>query len=174
MKKFIIVNTLLAMSGLLAGQTMAAEVQFTGTLVIPPICTVKGTDDSDVISVVFDSRMDVSKVDGVNFKQPIPYKIDCATEGASTGLDMKLILTGENAPFANGKSILAVAQQHDILGIRIFQEGAGGASDFPLSTKNKIEITNQPKLWAAPTKKADSTLEAGAFTATAQLTAIYE
>ena len=179
MKKTIIGNTVLVLAALFSGQSSAATVNFTGKLVVPPLCTVTSEgSSSEMINVTFDSRMDVSKVDGVNFRQPIPYSVNC--KAGSSGLDLKLILSGITATFNDGlgenSAILSTSIQKNDFGIRIYQGSSMSATKaFPLNTKNVITLNgDQFKLWASPTKRTGATLVEGTFSATANLTAVYE
>lgn len=163
-------NIIFTLCAVFSTTVTAANLNFTGTLVIPPLCTVSNMSNGTEIGVTFSDRMDINKINGTNYLQKIPYKVSCGT--GSSGLDLKLILSGSPAPFDDG-SLAILNTDKSGLGIKIYQN-ANGSSVFPLNTKVKVNIGALPELWAAPIKKTDATLAEGRFDASATLTAEYE
>lgn len=90
-------------------------MQFRGTLIEPPPCTI---NDDGVIDVDFGDRVGINKVDGVNYRQTIGYRITC--EPGIGKWDMMLRLNGTATSFDEA----AVQTNHRYLGIRIYQNAA--------------------------------------------------
>ncbi|MBI6141479.1 fimbrial protein [Serratia marcescens] len=137
------------------------EMRIRGTLRAPPPCKI---NDGGVVAVEFGSRIGINKVDGINYRQVISYRITCEpTE--SVPWTMLLTLKGTATSFDNA----ALKTDNDSLGIRIYQ----GDVRFELNSGIKIDPKNPPRLEAVPVAKPSVPLEEGEFTATAMLQADY-
>lgn len=147
--------------------TQAADnMSFHGTLIAPPPCTISnGLNDGSKIDVDFGERIGINKVDGINYRRTVDYRIRCE-EGAGKW-DMTLIITGT----ATGFDEAAVqTQQKADLGIRLYQNG----QPFILNQALPVDPNNLPVLEAVPVKAPGNTLTEGAFEATATLQAVYQ
>lgn len=166
-------GSVLALALLFCQQTNAVEnLKFSGTLIIPPPCTVGKDAKGALIDVVFPGRMPVDKIDGVNFMQPVGYIINCSTTG-TPGLDLKLTLTGNDAGFPGMDGVLQSKQQ-SALGVQVVYGTESSKKGFKLNQPMNILYTSPPTLWAVPVKRPGSTLKDGSFEATATLTAEYQ
>lgn len=165
MKKTMTWNALW-LAGLLSGSAAAqaggeVEMQFRGTLVEPPPCTI---NDDNQMDVDFGERVGINKVDGVNYRQGLNYQITC--EKHDKTLMMVLSLSGNTAGFDNN----ALRTTKDNLGIRVYQ------NDKPFTPGSTLVIDpdSPPRLEAVPVRKAGSTLTEGPFEAWATLRADYQ
>lgn len=158
MTRYLTLSLLLAVTSPLYA---ADNMLFHGTLVEPPPCTI---NDGGMVDVDFGERVGVNKVDGVNYRQTLDYRITC--EPGATGLDLSLTLYGQHADYD------AAAVQTDLadLGIQVLQNG----QPFLINTPVAIDPTHPPVLEAVPVKKPGATLTGGVFVATATLKAQYE
>lgn len=165
-KSIMALNALLLVS--LAGSfppTYAAgggDMNFHGTLIEPPPCTI---NDDNSIDVDFGVRVGINKVDGVNYRQPLNYQIICKSAGNSN-LALTLSLAGTAAKFDNQ----ALLSDKANLGIRIYQND----TPFPPNSSLNIDLDSPPKLEAVPVKQGGSTLTEGTFEAWATLRADYQ
>ena len=137
------------------------DMQFRGTLIEPPPCTI---NDDGIIDVNFGDRVGINKVDGANYRQSIGYRIRC--EPGIGKWDMLLSLTGNAATFDEA----AVQTNRRYLGIRIYQN----AQPFKVGSALPIDPAKPPVLEAVPVGKSGETLTEGAFEATATLRADYQ
>ncbi|HCM9091640.1 TPA: fimbrial protein [Enterobacter kobei] len=136
-------------------------MNFKGTLVVPPPCTINGDKP---IEVQF-GMVETTKINGSSYKQiTLPYSLSC-TEATSTSL--RLQIKGDT-----GYSV-------DYLQTSV--------PDLAISIKNmqtqtlikpnawvNFESTNPIKLVATPVKKSGAILGAGDFTATATMMVDYQ
>ncbi|MBK0033137.1 fimbrial protein [Erwinia sp. S43] len=160
-------GTAFALAILLCNQVNAADnLKFTGTLVIPPQCTIGVDETGSQIVIAFPGRMPISKIDGVNFMQPVPYKLKCG-DGTS-GLDLQLTLVGSGA-YGDG----VIKTNLGDLGIQIYYGSGGSKTKFSLNKPIDINYNSQPEIWAVPVNKSGGTLTDGTFEATATLKAEY-
>jgi type 1 fimbria pilin len=139
-----------------------ADMTFHGTLRAPPPCTI---NDDNRIDVDFGERVGISKVDGVNYRQPLNYQITCENDGNNNGA-LTLSLTGTPAGF----DVQALQSNKGDMGIRIYQ------NDVPFTPNSAlaIDLSNPPKLEAVPVKRAGSVLTEGTFDSWATLRADYQ
>ncbi|CAI1889905.1 MULTISPECIES: fimbrial protein [Serratia] len=159
---FAITTTLLLTGALSCGGLIAAEnMTFSGTLVEPPPCTI---NNGERIDIDFGERVGVSKVDGVNYLQPVNYRITCSPGTGNWGMTLTLIGT------KTGYDNAAVATNVEALGIQLRQAG----KPFELNKPLTINLNNPPVLEAVPVKQPGVTLKEGAFEATATLQAVYQ
>jgi type 1 fimbria pilin len=143
--------------------TQAADnMNFHGTLIAPPPCTI---NNGIKIDVDFGERIGVNKVDGINYRQTVDYPIRC--EDGAGKWDMTLTLTGTPTGFDDAA---VQTQEKADLGIRLYQNG----QPFILNQALPVDPNNLPVLEAVPVKAPGSTLTEGAFEATATLQAVYQ
>ncbi|WP_313108673.1 fimbrial protein [Atlantibacter sp.] len=135
---------------------------FSGTFMISSPCTI---NNNEVMDVVF-GNIGVNKVNGVDYKQPIPYVIDC--HGAPDDSKLSLTVAGIAASFDTA----ALATNADGLGIQI------QANDQPLTLNQSLDTTlgalSTLKLMAVPVKDPAKTLTEQPFSAIATLKADYQ
>ncbi|AVN32298.1 fimbrial protein [Serratia marcescens] len=141
--------------------TAADNMRFSGVLIEPPPCTI---NDGGEVDVDFGNRVGVSKVDGVNYQQPVNYRISC-TPGAGAW-NMTLEVVGTAADYDTA----AVASNMDDLAVRLLQNG----KRFILNQPIPVRLNAPPTLKAVPVKRPGATLKEGAFEATATLLAVYQ
>lgn len=159
MIRFLTVSPLLVLGWSLSQPLSAADnVQFRGTLIEPPPCTINDVD------IDFGDRVGVNKVDGVNYMKTIDYLITC--EPGAIGLDMTLTLSGEQTGYDDATIQTNVAD----LGIRVLHNGQPFTLDKPID----VDPKNPPTLEAVPVKTPGATLQEGAFVASATLRAQYQ
>ncbi|HGY1229299.1 TPA: fimbrial protein [Citrobacter farmeri] len=144
-----------------SGDTM--DVTFQGRFLLLAPCTVS-TDDK-VIEIAF-GNVDINKVDGINYVQPIPWTIDC--HGAPADIALNLKVSGTATPFENTALTTSVTG----LGIQILANGQGMKINEPLKTT--LSEAQSIMLTAVPVKDPNETLTTQAFSAVATLTAEYQ
>ncbi len=143
-----------------------ATVSLTGTLLMTPSCKVTSADNRR-IEVSFGDSVGISRVDGVQYRQPLNYHISCDnSKPAKTGL--VLTLKGDIASFDTSKAALQTSVKG--LGIRILQNGSPMVINQPI----KVTPTALPALEAVLVKQSDVTLQEGPFDAVATLMAEYQ
>lgn len=138
----------------------ADNVEFTGTLLIPPPCTVF----EDKVYLVEYKDIGLHKVDGVNFTKPINYALKC--DDNLKGWDLMLTIKGDKSSFDDS----ALRTNIPNLGMRIMQNGQG----FELNKPIKITYGQPPILEVVPVKKLGVTLPEGSFSAIGTLLAEYQ
>ncbi|MBG5898604.1 fimbrial protein [Providencia sp. PROV156] len=140
---------------------------FDGTLIIPPVCQLS---QDDPIKVSF-GKVGVRKVDGVAFKQTIPYQLNCVGD-MSQPWDISLTFSG--TPAGNGfdnATLQAISPLNNgKLGIQIQKNG----QPQPLNNAFLVDRTALPILSAVPVMRAGSELVGDNFTASGTLTVIFE
>lgn len=171
MKKEKIVMLMTAGVMLAAGFQLSARaaqtgdsmsVNFQGEFVIATACTV---NNDQIIDVTF-GEVGVNKVNGNNYKQTIPYTVDCNGIKDSSSLSLTMSGTAESYDDA------AISTSADGLGIRIEADGQPMTLNKPLSTT--LEALQSLTLTAVPVQDPVKTLTAGTFNAVATLTANYQ
>lgn len=147
---------------ILGGPAAAADnMRFFGTLIEPPPCTI---NDGGKVDVDFGDRVGVSKVDGVNYRKPVNYRINCGSNAGAWNMTLTVIGTAADYDAA------ALASNVDDLAIRLLQNG----QRFILNQPLPIKLNAVPTLEAVPVKRPGATLKEGAFEATATLLAVYQ
>lgn len=138
-----------------------------GYLILPPVCTV---NNNARIEVPF-GNVGVKKVDGVQYKKPIPYTLVCTGDTTKPWV-VSFTFTGVLAPFATDNATLKAnsPQNGNRLGIRLLFNGV----PMPLNTTVGIDPANPPKLEAVPVKQPGSTLLADSFNATGTMRITYQ
>lgn len=164
-------STAFALALFFSHQVSAAEnLKFTGTLVVPPICTVGADKNGSQIQVEFPGRMPISKIDGVNFMKSFDYFIECTA--GTPGLELDLTLSGVSGTGYDGGGVIKTNLGD--LGIKVYYDIGGGKKEFTLDTALPVDPANKPILWAVPVNKIGGTLIEGNFEAIATLKAEYK
>ena len=158
--------TLLLLLGaaLVSARLPAAPVRFSGTLNDPPPCTVN--NDQNVV-VDFGDSLGVRKVDGSNYRKPVPYSLTCGPDSPQSGL--RLVLTAGSSGQANFDAS-AVNSSTPGLAIRLLADGDPVRFDHPYP----VSVASPPVLEAVPVKQSGAALAEGAFTAAATLQVDYQ
>ena len=141
---------------------MADNMQFGGTLLARPTCTV--SDKGGRMDVRF-GNINVNRIDGEQYRRAIPYQINCPGANTNTTWRMRLTLKGNPAVFEPK----ALQSSVPDLGIKVL---LGGAELIPGEPQfMQITPTALPLLEAVPVKLKDSELPSIDFTASALLLA---
>ncbi|BEM84350.1 fimbrial protein SteE [Serratia marcescens] len=148
-------------TGICAQASAAENMHFSGTLIMPPPCTI---NQGQLVDVDFGERVGVKKIDGKNYLQTVDYHIDC--QPGISGLVLGLTVTGT----ATGFDTAALQTNEPDLGIRLLQNGEA----FPVNKRLVINAGSPPTLQAVPVKKPGVELSAGTFEVTATLLADYQ
>lgn len=144
----------------LAGK--ADNMQFTGTLLERPLCTI--SDKGGRMDVRF-GNIAISRVDGEHYRRAIPYQINCPGANPNTLWRMRLTLKGKHTDFEPK----VVQSSVPDLGIKVLLGGTALTPDEPRLIE--ISPSAMPLLEAVPVKRAGSELPSIAFTASALLLA---
>ncbi|WP_156293089.1 fimbrial protein [Serratia oryzae] len=139
-----------------AAQT-TAYVTLRGKLIIPAVCTLQMSNNNIHFGDVLSTR-----IDGVNYqRKAVGYTLACDRTPTGT---LTMTLTG--TPGGNG----ALGTSINNLGIAFYN----GSTRLTLNNALAFSYTNQPTLFAVPTKAAGATLSTGGyFSATANLVINY-
>ncbi|CAI1543189.1 TPA: fimbrial protein [Serratia fonticola] len=149
----------LLLPGTLAQAVTTVTVRIT---VVAPPCVING---GGTLEVDFGNDVLTNRVDGSNYRRPIPYSVQCS---GNTTNAMTLQIQGSQAGF--GYNVLQTNKAD--LGIALFITDA----NIPLPFDMAFQFT-YPKLLvlsAAPIKRPGSTLTAGTFSAGATLKVDYQ
>ncbi|HIF6626333.1 putative minor fimbrial subunit StfF [Acinetobacter baumannii] len=150
---------------LVGGAAQAAEeaaMKFHGTLRAPPPCTI---NDGGIVETDFGQRVGINKVDGVNYRQAVAYRLSCNLNDA---LPWELTLTLKGNATAFDKAALQTDKTD--LGIRLYRND----EPFVINSSLNIDPANPPRLEAVPVARPGAALSEGAFSATATLQADYQ
>jgi len=163
MKRFSAIIALLLATELICTPVFAlgVDVNFKGTLIDPPACTI---NNGGMIDVNFGERVGIKKVNGVNYRQRLNYQLYCAPTPHKW--DLVLTLKGNAAVFDE----LAIQTDQQYLGIRLYIND----NAFKPESKVIIDPANPPILEAVPVAKLGMPLTEGAFLASATLLANYQ
>lgn len=140
----------------------SVTVNFQGHFSFSTPCTI-GSDK--VIEIAF-GNVDVNKVDGINYVQPIPWTIDC--HGAPGDAALNLKISGTVTTFED----TALTTSATGLGIRVLANGQAMKINKPLLTTPSEAPSIA--LTAVPVKDPIETLTTQSFSAVATLTAEYQ
>ncbi|ALX93548.1 hypothetical protein AV650_08220 [Serratia fonticola] len=77
--KTVFLAMLLGMMAALVQPTQAVQVNFQGGLVEALPCTI---NNGDPIEVDFGDNLVIRNLDGVRYRKPVPYQIDCSAAGS--------------------------------------------------------------------------------------------
>ncbi|MFO6300197.1 fimbrial protein [Rahnella selenatireducens] len=165
MKKRVVLYLLAA---LLMQSTRAAQTgdsvnyNFKGHFLVLSPCIIS---DDKVLDIAFNT-VGVKKVDGINYRQVIPYTVECKGEPDNTALNLTVAGTAENFDAA------AVTTNAAGLGIQIQADGQPLKLNTPLATT--LGALSSLVLTAVPVKDPATELTAQGFTATATLKVDYQ
>ncbi|MCO7580388.1 MULTISPECIES: fimbrial protein [Pseudomonas chlororaphis group] len=142
----------------------AGNLEFSGTLLAPPGCTV--SDRGGRINVRFTQNIAVNRIDGERYRQAIPYQIECpGTSDSNITWHLRLTLKGTPASF---DSAVLKTSEND-LGIKVL---LGGTSLIPNEPREiDVSASKPPLLEAVPVKLTGAALPSTEFTASALLMA---
>ncbi|MCT4715251.1 fimbrial protein [Enterobacteriaceae bacterium H18W14] len=136
-------------------------MQFKGTLIEPPPCTI---NQGNVIDVSFGEQVAIAGVDGTNDKQAVDYQLQCDASDGQSGVVMSVRGT------ATAFDEAAVQTNQPDLGIRLLLDDR----PFNLNTPYSVDPKAPPALFAVPVGAPGATLTEGEFDATATLLAEYQ
>ncbi|HBT4620625.1 TPA: fimbrial protein [Klebsiella pneumoniae] len=145
-------------------KTDSVHVSIRGVIVNKPSCTI---NDRETIEVNFGDNIGLNKINGDNFRQPIPYKIIC--DDHTDSLQLTLKYTGDVADFDADKATVRTFEQSN-LGVKLYQNGM----PFELGKSINININNIPTLEAVLVRRDGASLLEGEFNAIATLHAEYQ
>lgn len=159
--KFVGLSLLSLLSLLCSQSAQSVEVNFTGTLIDNPPCTVNNAEAMDVPF----GEVGITKIDGVNYAQSFTLTLNCE---ASLGGLTSLYLDYTGMP-ANSFDKDALQASREGLGIRLYR--SSDSALFPIDSGYEILLdggsTTTLDLYAVPVKAAGANLLEGDFTATA-------
>ncbi|WP_085841589.1 fimbrial protein [Enterobacter asburiae] len=136
------------------------NVNFSGTLVNAPNCTING---NNTVDVDFGDNIITRQVDGENFRQEIVYDLSCSSIAAN---GMKVSVRGNPAAFGTGLINAGKAG----LAIQLWD----GSNRLPNGATVSFTWPAKPGLYATPVAQDNATLTAGPFSSTASLVLSYE
>ncbi|NCG54969.1 fimbrial protein [Serratia fonticola] len=151
--------------GLLYGtQALGLGVNLHGNLVVtPPECIL----NSSVQQSVHFGDILLTRIDGSNYKRPVPLTLSCSNLVKN---NLKMTLLGEATSFSSGG---ALKTSNNKLGVAFYVNGTRQAINQPVA----ISYTSLPTLEAAPVKNGSasySDTDGGYFTALATLKVDYQ
>ncbi|MGL5387399.1 MAG: fimbrial protein [Serratia sp. (in: enterobacteria)] len=153
---------LLLVGGLLLPTVALANttVNFSVTVIDPPPCKI---NDGNDVSVNFGTDVLITRVNGENYKQPVPYNLTCVPEPSSNAL--KLQFTGQAAGFDS-----ALATSNSNLGIKLLH----GDTVLPINSWLNFTWPAAPEINAVLVKRPGSTLSPGVFSGVATMLVLYQ
>ncbi|MBW4217889.1 fimbrial protein [Enterobacter cloacae subsp. cloacae] len=162
MTRYGIGTVLYAAATLFCNNLLAADMNFQGTLVEPPACTI---NNDQAVLVSFGDSVGVNKVNGSNYIQPVDYHLICDITSPQDGLNIMLSTTEPTTfdPAAVQSSVTG-------LGIRLLIDGNPATFGQPIP----VNSSSTPVLQAVPVKGPGATLIEGPFSATATLQVVYQ
>ncbi|WP_421671713.1 fimbrial protein [Rahnella sp. EDr1-12] len=150
---------LIVMSGL-NESSEAARLNFDGTMIEPPPCTING---GSPINVDFGNEVMTTRVDGKNYIKDVNYSLQCS---GATSKTLRLQIKGTGASFDSTK----LATDKADLAIALTANG----SALQVNKWLNYNDPSKPALKAVPVKKDGATLTGGAFRATATMMIDYQ
>ncbi|AZP32240.1 fimbrial protein [Cronobacter sakazakii] len=137
------------------------NLAFHGTLVAPP-CTV---NNGQTIEVKFGDNLGTTKIDGINYKQPVNYSISCAADYSINSLAI-VVETSRPASFDSA----AVETDKNGLGIHISMDGTAAVFAKRVAI---TDLSSLPVIEAVPVQAPGVELTEGPFDATMTLRTDY-
>lgn len=154
--------------GVLAGSAVGGEeplnLEFTGTLVTPPACSL---NENGTIAVSFGDKVGIRKVPTGVYREPVALTVQC--DETSLAWQLMLSVTGNPAGFDSDGATVVTAEQA-ALGVKLYLAGKPFVLDKPV----KVNSDTPWQLEALLVQQEDSLLEEGPFTAQAILRAEYQ
>ncbi|WP_368884722.1 fimbrial protein [Providencia vermicola] len=140
-----------------------ANWEFTGNLIIPPICQLA---EENPLQVSF-GKIGIQKIDGDAFRRQIPFTLNC-NKNTHPLWDVKLTFSGNLAGrgFDDSTLYTQTLKNNGKIGIKIQVDGV----PQPLNKPFSININAPPIISAVPVKLANTNLIADEFTASGYLT----
>ncbi|UAN46827.1 fimbrial protein [Serratia sp. JSRIV001] len=158
--KTVFLAMLLGMMAALVQPTQAVQVNFQGGLVEALPCTI---NNGDPIEVDFGDNLVIRNLDGVRYRKPVPYQIDCSAAGS-----VRMSIQGTATRF-DGAAI-----QSSIAGLGIHMS-LGNDNPFYLNSfASQVTTQSPPPMMAVPVADPAQPPSPGAFTARATLLAEYQ
>ncbi|UAN58566.1 fimbrial protein [Serratia sp. JSRIV004] len=158
--KTVFLAMLLGMMAALVQPTQAVQVNFQGGLVEALPCTI---NNGDPIEVDFGDNLVIRNLDGVRYRKPVPYQIDCSAAGS-----VRMSIQGTATRF-DGAAI-----QSSIAGLGIHMS-LGNDNPFYLNSfASQVTAQFPPPIMAVPVADPAQPPSPGAFTARATLLAEYQ
>ncbi|ELV2797979.1 fimbrial protein [Enterobacter ludwigii] len=136
------------------------NINFSGTLVNAPNCTING---NNTVDVDFGDNIITRQVDGQNFRQPIVYDLNCSSIAVN---GMKVSVRGNPATFGSG----LIDAGKTGLAIQLWE----GTNKISNGVAVSFTWPAKPELYATPVAQDNTTLTAGHFSSTASLVLSYE
>ncbi len=136
-------------------------MSFHGTLVAPP-CTISSGQSIDVL---FGTNLGVNKIDGINYKQPVNYSVNC--DAGYSGNNLAIVIDTATPAAFDGSAVIT---NKTGLGIRILVDGVAATFAKRVAV---ADPASPPKIEAVPVQDSAVTLTEGAFEATMTLRADY-
>jgi type 1 fimbria pilin len=150
---------LILVLGISAAVAATSNLTISGNILLPPPCVING---DQVITVDFTNEVMTTRVDGINYRQPVPYTLECS---ASSTNALTMQIQGMDAGFAG-----ALQTSKGDLGIALSSDGQA----IPVNSWLNFTLPNQPKLFATLVKRPGTTLTAGYFTSGATMVVDYQ
>lgn len=154
MLRITIISSVALAGMLLSLGANAVDVNFRGTLIDPPPCTINGGSDVDVN---FGSTVLTTRVDGVNYRMAVPLNIVCTAPPLNT-MRLQFVTTG--APF----DATVVNTDKMDLGIKLYS-GTGSGTPVAVNTWLNFTYPAFPAIEAVLVKNPGTTLTSGVFSA---------
>jgi len=142
------------------GAMMQTNANFSVVLVSTPPCVFNGGNS---INVSFGDEVLTSRVDGVNYRQPVPYNLTCSPAPSRNA--MKLQFHGMAAGFDS-----ALSTSNPNLGIKLIS----GTTALPPTSWLNFSWPTMPTIDAVLVKRPGAMLLAGPFTGVATLLVEYQ
>ncbi|TDB55729.1 fimbrial protein [Photorhabdus luminescens] len=134
-------------------------VNIYGVVIAPPPCVI---NNGNTIDVDFGDVM-ITRIDGVNYMQPVKYTVKCEKMPANA---MKMMISGNTASF--DRTVLQT--NHSGLGIAVIHNGR----KLLVNDWMKFSYPNFPELHAVPVKDMATALKGGDFGAGATMMVEYQ
>ncbi len=151
--------TVLLAVGCQTADAVTTTLNVTGNIILPPPCVING---DQLIAVDFTNEVMTTRVDGINYRQQVPYTLVC-TGQTSNALKMQIL--GMDAGFQG-----ALQTTKGDLGIAL----SNGDQPMPINSVLNFTLPDQPNLFATLVKRPGTTLTAGDFAAGATMVINYQ
>ena len=150
---------LILVLGMSSALAATSNLNIFGNIILPPPCVING---DQMITVDFTDEVMTTRVDGINYRQPVPYTLECSA-GSTNALKMQILCT--EAGFAGA----LLTSKYD-LGIALSSD----AQAIPVNSWLNYTLPNKPNLFATLVKRPGTTLTAGYFTSVATMVVDYQ
>ncbi|CAI2790836.1 putative minor fimbrial subunit StfE [Serratia grimesii] len=139
-------------------------MSITGTVIESAPCKING---GNTIDVYFGEDLLTTRIDGVNYRKPVNYTLDCTNAGNRA---IRMQIQGLSATFDS--RVLATTERRDLgIALRLTAGDAG----WPINSWMQLDSSmTAPALQAVPVKALGSQLTAGRFSAGATLVVDYQ